>query len=66
MIGIPCHFRPTNENKSACGIEYPQISAYDGRDVNCIRCRKTKVWKHYMGIGSLKFNPGSVIGVNKK
>lgn len=49
MIGIPCHFRPTNEDKSACGIECPQISAYDGRDVNCIRCRKTKAWKRYMG-----------------
>lgn len=48
-IGVPTHFRPTNENVSACGIECPEYAAYDGRDVDCIRCRKTKVWKEYVG-----------------
>jgi len=43
------HFRPSNENVSACGIECPEISAYDGRDVDCAVCRKTKAWKRYMG-----------------
>lgn len=46
----PCHFRPSNENVSACGIECPEYSAYDGRDVDCARCRKTKKWKIYMGL----------------
>jgi hypothetical protein len=48
-LGIPCHFRPGNANVSACGIECPDISAYDGRDVNCVRCRRTRVWRVYMG-----------------
>jgi hypothetical protein len=50
MIGIPCHFRPNNDNISACGIYAPQIKAFDGRDVNCLRCRKTLIWKKYMGL----------------
>ena len=45
----PTHFRPTNDNISACGIVHPQYAAYDGRDVNCLSCRKTKAWKTYMG-----------------
>ena len=49
-VGIPCHFRPTNENVSACGIECPQYSGYDGRDTDCLRCRKTRKWKTYMGL----------------
>jgi hypothetical protein len=48
-VGVPCHFRPNNKNRSACGIECPTYASYDGRDVDCIRCRKTKVWKTYMG-----------------
>ena len=48
-IGIPTHFRPTNENVSACGVEHPVSWAYDGRDIDCIRCRRTKSWKVYMG-----------------
>lgn len=50
MLGVPCHFRPSNENVSACGIRRPEYSAYDGRDVDCARCRKTKKWKIYMGL----------------
>lgn len=48
-LGVPTHFRPTNENVSACGVEHPQFAAYDGRYVDCILCRRTKVWKKYMG-----------------
>ena len=50
MLGVTCHFRPNNDNVSACGIECPEYSAYDGRDVDCNRCRKTKKWKIYMGL----------------
>jgi len=49
-IGIPCHFRPTNKNESACGIVNPIYSAYDARDCDCIRCKQTKKYKIYMGI----------------
>ena len=49
-IGKPIHFRPTNENRSACGVEHPDDASYDGRDVDCIRCRRTKSWKVYMGL----------------
>jgi len=48
-LGIPCHFRPSNANVSACGVGFPEHAAYDGRDVDCLRCRKTKKWKVYMG-----------------
>ena len=47
-LGVPCHFRPSNLNCSACGIVNPMIAAYDGRDVNCIRCKKTKLYSVYM------------------
>ena len=45
MIGKPVHFRPNNRPVSACGIEFPEHSGYDGRYTNCIRCMKTKVWR---------------------
>ena len=48
-IGKPTHFRPTDMRVSACGIEYPDFLAYDGRDVTCLNCRRTKAWKAYMG-----------------
>jgi len=48
-IGKPVHFRPNNLNISACGIVSPKYMAYDGRDVNCLRCIKTKKYKIYMG-----------------
>lgn len=44
-----CHFRLSNEDVSACGVEQPKYSAYDGRDVDCVRCQKTNKWKTYMG-----------------
>jgi len=47
-IGIPTHFRPTNKNVSACGIVGPKYSAYDARDVDCIRCMKTEAYRIYM------------------
>lgn len=48
-VGRPTHFRPTNANKSACGIECPELAAYDGRDVDCLKCRKTSAWKRQAG-----------------
>ena len=45
-----CHFRPSNRNISACGINNPKIAAYDGRDVTCFRCKKTKAYRTYMGL----------------
>lgn len=47
--GKPVHFRPRQENVSACGIECPDMSAFDGRNVDCLQCRKTKAWRTYMG-----------------
>jgi hypothetical protein len=48
-LGIPVHFRPTRNNRSACGIEFPEYASYEPRDVNCYSCRKTVVWKTRMG-----------------
>jgi len=47
--GKPRHFRPSNKNVSACGIESPDYWAYDGRDVDCLLCQRTAKWKGYMG-----------------
>jgi len=55
-IGIPCHFKPSNKNISACGVVNPKIAAYDARDVNCIRCMITKKYLTYMGINTNKEN----------
>lgn len=49
LLDDACHFRPSNEDVSACGVEQPKYSAYDGRDVDCVRCQKTNKWKTYMG-----------------
>lgn len=48
-LGVPCHFRPGNEDLTACGIECAAYAAYDGRDVDCLRCRKTRLWKQQAG-----------------
>ena len=48
-IGTVCHFRPSDKNISSCEIINPKIAAYDGRDVNCLRCKKTKAYSKYMG-----------------
>jgi len=45
-----CHFRPSNVNISACGMINPEIAAYDGRDVNCPLCKKSKEYKIYIGL----------------
>ena len=50
-IGKPCHFRPTNLNVSACGVVTPEYWAYDGRDVDCLRCQRTDKWLRHMGKG---------------
>lgn len=47
--GKPTHFRPKQVNVSACGVESPDLSAFDGRNVDCRSCRSTKVWREYMG-----------------
>ena len=47
-IGKPTHFR--SGGHIACGlVSSTALAAYDGRDVNCVRCRRTKKWKTYMG-----------------
>lgn len=53
-IGVPTHFKPSNKNISACGIVNPKYVAYDGRDVDCIRCKQTHVFNNYMKICSMK------------
>lgn len=52
QIGKPTHFRPSNRDVSACGVVGPTYAAYDGRDVDCLACRKTRAWKVYMGQNS--------------
>ena len=50
LPGKPAHFRTDNEQRrSVCGIPWVEFFAWDARDVNCVRCMKTKAWKRAMG-----------------
>lgn len=45
MIGRPVHYmRSEGGNWTACGVQ-SDLAAWDYRHVECLRCRKTKVWK---------------------
>lgn len=46
----PIHFRPTQRNKSACGVSNPEFAAYDPRHCNCLRCKRTKTYKIVMRV----------------
>jgi len=48
-IPIDIHFRPSSEDRSACGIVSPAKAAYDGRDVTCEKCKRSPRWLAYMG-----------------
>lgn len=48
--GTPTHFRPTNLNLTACGL-VGAYSAFDPRDVDCLRCMKTKGYRKAIGKG---------------
>lgn len=48
QVGKPTHFRPGNRNLTACGIVGATHAAYDPRDVDCLMCVRTKVWKQRM------------------
>jgi len=55
VIGKPTHM--TKDGKiTCCGLvgKEVHIMAYDARDVDCLRCRKTKAYKAYMGIRTNK------------
>jgi len=49
-IGKATHFRPNNRNLTACGMVWAEFQAYDARDVDCLRCIKTKKYRIYMGL----------------
>lgn len=45
-IGIPTHFKPDqNKNITACGIVGGVLSTINKKEVNCLRCIKTKVFR---------------------
>lgn len=48
--GKPTHFRPNNENKSACGVVCPEFAGYDARDCDCLRCIRSHAYRVYMGL----------------
>ena len=48
LIGKPTHFRPGKHPLTACGLVGSYDMAYDPRDVDCLRCRRTKAWKKAM------------------
>mgnify|MGYP006921282812 CR=1 FL=1 len=45
LIGKPTHL--ANGRITACGI-FANDKSYDPRDVDCVRCRKTKKFKYLM------------------
>jgi hypothetical protein len=46
IIGKPTHLR--TGNSTACGITGAEYMCYDPRDVDCLRCMKTKLFKEKM------------------
>lgn len=47
-IGKPTHYRYSNMNVSACGL-VGAPAAYDPRDVDCLRCMKTRIYRKAVG-----------------
>ena len=50
MIGRPVHLKKKgNSNWTACGVQ-SDLAAWDCRHVECLRCRRTKLWKAGCGV----------------
>lgn len=49
MIGKPLHFSPKKKGHTACGLVGAEYTAYDARDCDCIRCKRTLAYRVYMG-----------------
>lgn len=50
LPGMATHFRVDKTlRRSSCGIPWVEHFSWDPRDVDCVRCRKTKVWRMAMG-----------------
>ena len=47
-IGKPIHLR-VGAGATACGLFGSHMAAWDARDVECERCKKTKAYKTKMG-----------------
>ena len=48
-IGRPVHWRPTSANVTACGLVGAELAAYDVRDVECLTCRNTRLYRARTG-----------------
>jgi len=51
-IGKPTHFKLSKDDYPVCGIMSKSAkdnAAYDPRHVDCLRCRRTKIWKSKIG-----------------
>lgn len=48
-IGRPTHYRPNNQNITACGLVGAEHMAYDPRDCDCLNCQKTSRYRMAMG-----------------
>ena len=51
MIGRPVHFQIKSKYgvRVACGVAAPEHYGWDGRSTECLRCRKTRAFRTYMG-----------------
>lgn len=52
-VGKPIHYRPGQDNITACGLVGTEYAAYDPRDVDCLNCRKTAAYRRAIG-GTVK------------
>ena len=56
MIGKPLHLKLTN-GATACGIIGVAYAAHDPRETDCLRCRRTRIYKIKMyGRDNMKRN----------
>jgi hypothetical protein len=50
MLGLPgiaTHFKPNGSRRIACGLAGLHFTSPLAKDVDCLRCRKTKLFREY-------------------
>lgn len=47
LPGIATHFRPHGARRTACGLQGVHLGSPLAREVDCLRCRKTEMFRKY-------------------
>lgn len=47
LPGIATHFCPEGARRTACGLQGVHLGSPLAREVDCLRCRKTEMFRKY-------------------